>query len=104
MSGFAIKVRDSGSIRHAFDEARAEFPPDITFGEYQHPTCKNTTRWNSQYQCISSHHCLRKAVTAVVDNSDLKMKSFKLTNAQWDLSADLRDMLEVKLLYIAFLG
>ena len=54
------------------------------------PTC-----WNSEKDCIDSHVNLRPIVESMMGNSVNKLGAFKLTDDQWNLAIELKDVLIV---------
>ncbi|KAK6996065.1 hypothetical protein R3P38DRAFT_2418611, partial [Favolaschia claudopus] len=53
------------------------------------------SRWNSDYDSLDTALILEQPVRAPMKDKDLNLKAYKLTNDQWNLAADLRDVLEV---------
>ncbi|KAJ7724493.1 hypothetical protein DFH07DRAFT_946374 [Mycena maculata] len=53
------------------------------------------SRWNSDYDSLDTTLILEQPVRKLLKEKDLNLKAFKLTDAQWNLAADLHDILEV---------
>ncbi|EIM79011.1 uncharacterized protein STEHIDRAFT_164101 [Stereum hirsutum FP-91666 SS1] len=94
ISGLAIKIRDSGPIRHIWDKTVVEHPPNPKYGaQLKYPARRNTTRWDSEFDCLTSSRAFADASKAITSNKDLKLQTFKLTVEQNNLANDLHDML-----------
>ncbi|KAJ7706906.1 hypothetical protein B0H17DRAFT_918444, partial [Mycena rosella] len=52
------------------------------------------SRWNSDYDSLDTALILEQPVRTLLKEKDLNLKAFKLTDDQWNLTADLRDVLE----------
>lgn len=53
------------------------------------------TRWNSEKDCVDSHVNLRPVIESMTGNSANKLAAFKLTDHQWNLTIELKDVLNV---------
>ncbi|KAJ7879454.1 ribonuclease H-like domain-containing protein, partial [Mycena leptocephala] len=52
------------------------------------------TRWNTDYDSLDTALILEQPVRKLLQDKDLNLKAYKLTDSQWNLAADLRDVLE----------
>jgi len=55
--------------------------------------CRVPTRWNSEKDCVDAHCHLKPIVLLIT--GDPKLKAFKLSDEQWALAEELRDVLNV---------
>ena len=89
----ARKVHDSAPVTTAFAKLVQE--DNSVVGQTQTLARRCATRWNSDYDSLDTAITLEQPVRKLLKNKDLNLKAFKLTDEQWDLAADLRDVLEV---------
>jgi hypothetical protein len=54
------------------------------------------TRWNSDYACLKAHKYFCQPVEQLIGLSRLKLGSYRLTEAQWDIVDDLVEALAVR--------
>ena len=55
--------------------------------------CQVPTCWNSEKDCVDTHCHLKPIVLLITGNP--KLKPFKLSDEQWALAEELRDVLNV---------
>jgi hypothetical protein len=89
----ARKVHDSSPVATAF--AKLVDADTTIVGQTQTLSRRCATRWNTEYDSLDTALILEKPVRKLLKDKDLNLKPYKLTDDQWDLSADLRDVLEV---------
>jgi hypothetical protein len=53
------------------------------------------TRWNSTYDMLKYALEHRKALDVVTQRRDLGLRKFELTDEEWDIAGQLRDVLKV---------
>ncbi|KAJ7189229.1 hypothetical protein C8R46DRAFT_878180, partial [Mycena filopes] len=86
VAGLAKKVHDSSTVAAVFDglvnsaKARGTLQTDKTALDRRCPT-----RWNSDFQCLEVHALFKPVIQQLTATTDLKLKSFALTEAQWKL-------------------
>ncbi|KAJ7609204.1 hypothetical protein DFH06DRAFT_1017376 [Mycena polygramma] len=96
VAGLAKKVHDSGTIADRFntlvDSAKASgsLNTDKTALDRRCPT-----RWNCDFTCLEAHTILRGPVEQLTATSELKLSSFRLTDAQWELSEEVTNVLSL---------
>ncbi|KAJ6507332.1 hypothetical protein C8R47DRAFT_1037152 [Mycena vitilis] len=96
VAGLAKKVHDSGTIAERFnalvDNAKASgsLKTDKSALDRRCPT-----RWNCDFTCLEAHTILRGPVEQLTATSELKLSSFRLTDAQWKLSEEVTDVLSL---------
>lgn len=99
--GLARKVHDSAPVANAF--AKLVDQDKTIVGQTQTLARRCATRWNTEYDSLDTALILEKPARKLLKNTDLNLTAYKLTDAQWDLAADLRDVLEVGLTKSVFL-
>jgi hypothetical protein len=98
--GLARKVHDSSPIGAAFEKIVSD---DTTIaGQTTALARRCASRWNSEYDCLDTTLILRDPVKKLVADKNLNLKAFKLSEKQWSMAEDLRDVLDVRLLFILF--
>ncbi|KAE9383088.1 hypothetical protein BT96DRAFT_961105 [Gymnopus androsaceus JB14] len=85
VSGLARRVHDSSSV------LKPEFE---RFGNTV-LSRRVATRWNSEYGCLDDHITLRRPVEALTGQTKHKLSAYRLTEAQWSLSNELRNLLKI---------
>ncbi|KAF9037433.1 hypothetical protein BDP27DRAFT_1245195, partial [Rhodocollybia butyracea] len=94
VSGLARRVNDSSSVlRPEFERLVASTPDlhtDKTTLSRRVATC-----WNSELTCLDDHLLLRKPVEQLTGQSNLKLSSYRLSQAQWPLAKELRNVLKI---------
>lgn len=55
------------------------------------------TRWNSTYHMLEFALEYKEAVDAMTGDKALKLRSFELSEEEWGIAAELRDLLRVSL-------
>ncbi|KAK6974240.1 hypothetical protein R3P38DRAFT_2584460, partial [Favolaschia claudopus] len=91
--GLARKIHDSSPVATAFAKIVDNDPTIV--GQTQTLARRCASRWNSDYDSLDTALILEQPVRAPMKDKDLNLKAYKLTNDQWNLAADLRDVLEV---------
>ena len=95
-AALAVKTRDNGHIRDTFERLTVELPANDRFGEYRNLSPRNATRWGSDHALLLSYHALRDAVDRLLA-LPLSLGNLRLSEEEWNLSTNLRDMLQVGL-------
>lgn len=90
----ARKVHDSSPVGLAF--AKLVDADKSIAGQTQTLARRCASRWNTEYDSIDTSLTLETPVRALLKEKDLNLKAFKLSDDQWELAADLRDVLEVR--------
>ncbi|KAJ7786869.1 hypothetical protein B0H14DRAFT_2223807, partial [Mycena olivaceomarginata] len=90
--GLARKVHNSSPVATVF--AKLVDADTTIVGQAQTLSHRCATRWNTEYDSLDTALILEKPVRKLLKDKDLNLKPYKLTDDQWDLSADLRDALE----------
>ena len=99
MSGLARRVHDSATLKEQFDILVSSDP---TCDGMKHTLDRRVaTRWNSDYACLKAHKYFRRPVEQLTGLSRLKLGSYRLTEAQWDIVDDLVEALAVRYFFIA---
>ncbi|KAF7364358.1 Dimer-Tnp-hAT domain-containing protein [Mycena sanguinolenta] len=91
--GLARKVHDSSPVGNAF--AKLVDEDKTIIGQTQTLARRCGSRWNTDYDSLDTALILESPVRELFKNKDLNLKAYKLTEEQWNLAADLRDVLEV---------
>ncbi|KAJ7769093.1 hypothetical protein DFH07DRAFT_290056 [Mycena maculata] len=90
--GLARKVHDSSPIGAAFEKIVSD---DTTIaGQTTALARRCASRWNSEYDCLNTTLILREPVKKLVADKNLNLKAFKLSERQWSMAEDLRDVLD----------
>ncbi|KAJ7772575.1 hypothetical protein DFH07DRAFT_993225, partial [Mycena maculata] len=90
--GLARKLHDSVPIASSF--AKLVDADKTIVGQTQTLARWCASRWNSDYDSLDTALILEQPVRKLLKEKDLNLKAFKLTDAQWNLAADLHDVLE----------
>ncbi|KAJ7448493.1 hypothetical protein FB451DRAFT_1288653, partial [Mycena latifolia] len=91
--GLARKIHDSSPVSSAFVKIVEK---DTTIiGQTQTLARRCASRWNTDYDSLDTALILEQPVRTLLREKDLNLKALKLSDDQWDLAADLRDVLEV---------
>ncbi|KAF8891068.1 hypothetical protein CPB85DRAFT_1230950, partial [Mucidula mucida] len=53
------------------------------------------TRWGFEHECLDDHLFFEPAVLSLTATSSLKLLLYRLTESQWNLAAELCDLLEI---------
>lgn len=61
-----------------------------------------TTRWNSTYDMLEFAIEYREALEAMTGNQKMKMRQYELTEEDWNIATQLRDVLKVRYYYLLF--
>jgi hypothetical protein len=59
--------------------------------------CDVATRWNLTFEMLNYAVEHRKAVDIVTQRQDLGLREFELSDEEWDIAGQLRDVLRVRL-------
>lgn len=98
VSGLARRVNDSTSIlRPEFERLVASTPDLLT--DKTTLSRRVATRWNSEFACVDDHLLLRKPVEQLTGQSNLKLSSYRLSQNQWPLTKELRNLLKVSSIF-----
>ncbi|KAK7015736.1 dimer-Tnp-hAT domain-containing protein [Favolaschia claudopus] len=89
--GLARKIHDSSPVATSFAKIVDNDPTIV--GQTQTLARRCASRWNSDYYSRDTALILEQPVRALMKDKDLNL-TYKLTNDQWNLAADLRDVLE----------
>jgi hypothetical protein len=92
--GLAQKIHDSSPVAQAF--AKIVDPDTTVVGQTQTLARQCASRWNTDYDSLDTALILEQLVRKLLKDKDLNLKAFKLMDDQWNLAADLRDVLEVR--------
>lgn len=57
------------------------------------------TRWNSTFDMLDFAVDYRKAIDIITDERDMKLRKYELSDTEWDLAEELRDILKVSTLF-----
>ncbi|KAF8997220.1 hypothetical protein BDQ17DRAFT_1329545 [Cyathus striatus] len=79
VSGLARRINDSPTLHEEFDKLVGA----------------NSTRWNSDFQCLVSYMYFRKEVEQITAATDNDLTEYQLTPTQWGIVKDLIDALEI---------
>ncbi|KAJ6592997.1 hypothetical protein B0H19DRAFT_1279824, partial [Mycena capillaripes] len=90
--GLARKIHDSSPVSSAF--AKIVEKDRTIFGQTQTLARRCASRWNSDYDSLDTALILEQPVRTLLKEKDLNLKAFNVTDDQWNLAADLRDVLE----------
>ncbi|KAJ7495277.1 ribonuclease H-like domain-containing protein [Mycena latifolia] len=90
--GLARKIHDSSPVASAF--ATIVDQDTTIVGQTRTLARQCASRWNTEYDTIDTALILEQPVRTLLKDKDLNLKAFKLTDDQWNLVADLRDVLE----------
>ncbi|KAJ7645725.1 hypothetical protein B0H17DRAFT_1273601, partial [Mycena rosella] len=90
--GLARKIHDSSPVASAF--ATIVDQDTTIVGQTRTLARRCASRWNTEYDTIDTALILEQPVRTLLKDKDLNLKAFKLTDDQWNLAADLRDVLE----------
>ncbi|KAJ7748159.1 hypothetical protein DFH07DRAFT_1036669 [Mycena maculata] len=88
----ARKLHDSAPVVSSF--AKLVHADKMIVSQTQMLARRCTSRWNSDYDSLDTALILEQPVRKLLKEKDLNLKAFKLTDAQWNLAADLCDVLE----------
>jgi len=58
-----------------------------------------TTRWNSTFDMLDFAVKHIAAVNAITSNRDMKLRQYELSEDEWDVARQLRDVLKVCILF-----
>jgi hypothetical protein len=92
----ARKIYDSSPVATAF--AKIVDQDTTIIGQTQTLARRCASRWNTDYDSLDTALILEQPVRALLKEKDLNLKAFKLTDDQWNLAADLWDVLKVQFL------
>ncbi|KAL1707230.1 hypothetical protein EV121DRAFT_278135 [Schizophyllum commune] len=94
VAGLARRINDAPStLGVAFEKFVKSAPPEND--DRNRISRRVATRWNSDYKCLDDYLVLKAAVEALTSQSDLKLHAYRLTQRQWELSKELRDLLRI---------
>ncbi|KAG8730258.1 hypothetical protein FRC10_002950 [Ceratobasidium sp. 414] len=93
VAGLAQRVNDSPVLTKAFEEL-VDKDPDLQ-GDMKSLPCRVATRWNTERVCLRGHLHFKTPVQWLTSNPRTKLKKYALTDDQWELGAELCDVLEV---------
>ncbi|KAI5828050.1 hypothetical protein K523DRAFT_373910 [Schizophyllum commune Tattone D] len=94
VAGLARRINDAPStLGVAFEKFVQSAPPEND--DRNKISRRVATRWNSDYKCLDDYLILKAAVEALTSQSDLKLNAYRLTQRQWELSKELRDLLRI---------
>ncbi len=54
-----------------------------------------TTRWNSTYDMLAFAYEYRAALDIITANREMKLRMYELSDTDWNIVKDLRDLLKV---------
>ncbi|KAE9383065.1 hypothetical protein BT96DRAFT_961106 [Gymnopus androsaceus JB14] len=94
VSGLARRVHDSSSVLKPEFERLVMSTPDLNTDKTV-LSRRVATRWNSEYGCLDDHITLRRPVEALTGQTKHKLSAYRLTEAQWSLSNELRNLLKI---------
>ena len=89
----AHKLHDNTTLGEQFS-VLAQASTSIT-NDQTSLVCQVLTWWNSEKACIDSHIDLQPVVESMIGNTANKLSTFKLTEDQWKLAIELKDVLLV---------
>jgi len=55
-----------------------------------------TTRWNSTYDMLEFAIEYREALESITGNQKMKLRQYELTEEDWQIATQLRDVLKVR--------
>ncbi|KAL1673131.1 hypothetical protein EV122DRAFT_294382 [Schizophyllum commune] len=94
VAGLARRINDAPStLGVAFEKFVKSAPPEND--DRNRISRRVATRWNSDFKCLDDYLALKAAVEALTSQSDLKLQVYRLTQRQWDLAKELRDLLRI---------
>ncbi|KAI5823657.1 hypothetical protein K523DRAFT_344161 [Schizophyllum commune Tattone D] len=94
VAGLARRINDAPStLGVAFEKFVQSAPPDND--DRNTISRRVATRWNSDYKCLDDYLVLKAAVEALISQSDLKLQAYHLSQRQWELAKELRDLLRI---------
>ncbi|KAL1724695.1 hypothetical protein EV714DRAFT_170969, partial [Schizophyllum commune] len=95
ITGLARRLNDSpASLKPPWDASLALKADELPHNLDMLSRCV-ATRWNSTNRCVGDHIALKPAVVDFTNKPELKLKAYRLTPDQWDLSQDFHELLKV---------
>lgn len=61
-----------------------------------------TTRWNSTYDMLEFAIEYREALESITGNQRMKLRQYELTEEDWEIATQLRDILKVHYYALSF--
>jgi hypothetical protein len=61
-----------------------------------------TTRWNSTYDMLEFAIKYREALESITGNQRMKLRQYELTEEDWQIATQLRDILKVRYHSLSF--
>ena len=58
-----------------------------------------TTRWNSTFDMLDFAVKHITAIDAITSDRDMKLRQYELSEDEWDVARQLRDVLKVRILF-----
>ena len=93
IAGLVCKLCDNTTVGKQFS-VLAQVSTSIT-NDQTSLVCQVPTRWNLDKACIDSHVDLQPVIESMISNTANKLSAFKLTEDQWKLAIELKDVLLV---------
>ncbi|KAI6024403.1 hypothetical protein EDC04DRAFT_2933480 [Pisolithus marmoratus] len=90
----ACRVNDSAHLQEEFEWIVISLSSSGTSNKVWLDQCVPTC-WNSDYTCLKSHMCFKKAVMILTAKEELGLEKYALTKAQWNIADDLAAVLEL---------
>lgn len=100
MAGLARQVHDSSTLKEKFDKLVSE-----TKGLEGNRTSlvrRVPTRWNSDLDCLLAHFYFKEVVEQFTAIPSLGLKHYSLSDSQWKLAEDVREILLVRAKILIF--
>lgn len=104
IAGLARKIHDSSTLNEKF-QAEVSHNPDLQTSAKHALDRRVPTRWNADFLCLSAHLHFKSVIQSMTGVSENKLKPYRLSDEQWELSDDLGDVLKVFIVfyYCAFM-
>jgi len=93
MSGLSRRVHDSPTLKEKFDKLVEEDP--AIAGTQRTLARRVPTCWNSDLACLLSHIYFKDIIEELTSKTSLGLKSYRLSDAQWKMAEDVREILLV---------
>ncbi|KJA15693.1 hypothetical protein HYPSUDRAFT_148731 [Hypholoma sublateritium FD-334 SS-4] len=94
VAGLARRVHDSSTLKEKFDKLVSE--TESLEGNRTALVRRVPTRWNSDLDCLLAHFYFKEVIEQLTAIPSLGLKHYSLSDSQWKLAEDVREILLVR--------